>query len=726
MEKQQHNNSDCSLDIYDEQFRTDEDSSAPTRHRTSSDGSQGMRSSQRSYQSKSASYNKALKRRETAVNRMNNGVLASRKPAKRSNSNSIDSLLSASDSALEDHRFLFSLRSSELSSRSLNSFHSSQNQEQQQHFEVSNDGHMDKNGSDENNNAGKSQIQELSIFARCCAGWQYMVCSPMKRYKKRSSLIATQENQYFIPPPEENTTFIESIIYIMNGYGQDFIVWIYQASFFSVLVVSLTAYYALVLSFAAVLVAMERLSDGRCNIVSDTFMSTDSMFELAFELSWSTFTTVGYGAVAPSGEDCYPLRVLCSLFAFLGLLFNSLSAAIFFSKLERVLTKASVTFSSCICLQFSTTDAERGAEGGAERGARRSLENYRKMGFSLRSIDQGSAVPYPYLEFRIVNDHANHKSRAVRNATCAAMVSLSGRHAEIISNELRSSSDLYKEVVTRSSSVDDEKGKGRGSSSTDTNNNVSLKIGGKKRTGLFRSSFKGNSSDDVGGLDQDENDELTSIQDEAVLQPTRRRRNPARSKRLDAIGLTESISATAIIVQENDHGQGQHATPEGRVYFPLKLEPSTNAYMSKVWYVRHYLDAKSPLLSFNVREKLKRDGCWDPELDTYQDMISSLADFHKISVTFKGTSSASNSLLFTQKLCKYFWVIISMIFIAYDIGSNQLILFYLLQIQWKMSTLDGVSDRYFLRRKAGNGYRSVYEGNRAPCLLMTWTVMLMD
>eukprot|EP00984_Skeletonema_dohrnii_P038974 scaffold42824_cov161-Skeletonema_dohrnii-CCMP3373.AAC.3 len=628
--------------------------------RAISDGYQGLRSSQHSSHSaswsESATYTRTKKRRETAVNRMNNGVLASNKSTNRI---SMDSTSSASDSNIQ-----FSLRSTELS-RSITSSHSNQNQEQQQQQLESptnnndesddNNNQVDRNNGHEDNNMGEeNQIQQKPFFTRCCSGWQYVLaCSPMKRYKKRSSAITTLENQYFIPPPEENTTFIESIMYTMNGYGQDFVVWIYQASFFAVLVICLTAYYALVFAFAGVVVAMERASDGRCNFVTETLMSSESVFELAFELSWTTFTTVGYGQVAPSGEDCYPIRVGCSFFAFMGLLFNSLSAAIFFSKLERVLTKASVTFSSSICLQFNTVDADRGAR----------VDSYRKMGFGLRSVE-GEAFSYPFLEFRIINDHANHKSRAVRNASCAALVSLSGKHAELISGEAQQSSELYKEFVTKSFSMDVLE---EASPKNTTGNSTTPRTASKKPSfySAAKAVMKTNASvksiaSATAGFDQDESGEPTPSQEERAdasaenVDPPRRARPSARITRM--VSLSDSIKQTAIIVQENDNGKGQQATPEGRVYFPLELEPSTNPYMSRVWYLRHTLNEKSPLLRYSVREKLKRDGVWDAELNTYQDIIASLVDFHKIRVTFKGTSSASNSLLFTQKVCEYIFI----------------------------------------------------------------------
>lgn len=595
-----------------------------------------------SSESASASCTRTKRRKERAVNRMNNGKLRI----------SVDSTLSASDSNIQ-----FSLRSTELS-RSITSCHSNQNHEQQQqqqnetptnennnNYEDSQDNiinQVDRNIENEGNNIGdKAQIRQASFFS----GWQYVLaCSPMKRYRKRSSTITTLENQYFIPPPEENTTFIESIIYTMNGYGQDFVVWIYQSSFFAVLAICLATYYALVFAFAGVVVAMERASDGRCSFVFET----ESVFEMAFELSWTTFTTVGYGQVAPSGEDCYPIRVCCSFFAFMGLLFNSLSAAIFFSKLERVLTKASVTFSSSVCLQFGTIDADRGAR----------VDSYRKMGFGLGSLE-GEAVPYPFLEFRIVNDHANHKSRAVRNASCAALVSLSGKHADLISSETQHASELYKEFVTKSFSMDDLS---EHTSSNRTTGSRTLSRAASKRKQKFynaaKAAMKPNASARLYNFSSFGSDESSPREEENAdvslenVATARRRTRSAERLNRQQICLSESIKQTAIIVQENDTGKGQQGTPEGRIYFPLELDQSTNPYMNKVWYLRHTLDAKSPLLRYSVREKLKRDGVWDAELNTYQDIIASLVDFHKISITFKGTSSASNSLLFTQKVCE--------------------------------------------------------------------------
>ena len=139
--------------------------------------------------------------------------------------------------------------------------------------------------------------------------------------------------------------------------------------------------------------------------------------------------------------------------------------------------------------------------------------------------------------------------------------------------------------------------------------------------------------------------------------------------------FSKSIVATALVVQESDLAIDKGGGPEGRVYYPLNLgkkrcifqweslllsklntlplhslEPSDHPYLRRVWYIRHTLDARSPLLKQSVRDKIKKDGGWDVQKCKYQDMLASLVDFYRIRVTFKGVSAVSNALVFAQKV----------------------------------------------------------------------------
>jgi hypothetical protein len=116
--------------------------------------------------------------------------------------------------------------------------------------------------------------------------------------------------------------------------------------------------------------------------------------EIAFELSWITFTTVGYGNVSPSGSiaGCYGLRYLCAFEAFIGLVYFSLLGAIFFSKIGLTFGEAPITFSSALCLKYDT-----------------------------------NSTHFPVLEMQIVHNKANQVGHEILGASLLCMVAIDVR-----------------------------------------------------------------------------------------------------------------------------------------------------------------------------------------------------------------------------------------------------------------------------------------------------------
>ncbi|KAL7555146.1 hypothetical protein ACHAWF_018750 [Thalassiosira exigua] len=302
-----------------------------------------------------------------------------------------------------------------------------------------------------------------------------------------------------------------------------------------------------------------------------------------------------------------------------------LHPAIFFSKLERVLTRASVTFSSSASLQFGqASNFTRGSKGvygqfWMKNNSIRSLASIETD--TSKSIDSSDArakfrrtslvradathelrnAPYPFLEFRIVNDHANYKNRAVRNAEVSAMVQLSVQDSENVGYMRLPSQGTFREYVASTTSHKDS-----------THSNLSPTEEGS----VSKTSEKG------------------------------------RGKELFAKrgSMGPSLRATAMEVQETDMDGEKDKGAEGRIYYPLNLEPKSHPYFRRVWYIRHTLNEKSPLLKRHVREQIKRDQGWSASRHVHQDIRSSLVDFHRIRLTFKGTSAMSNAMVFSQKV----------------------------------------------------------------------------
>ena len=108
-------------------------------------------------------------------------------------------------------------------------------------------------------------------------------------------------------------------------------------------------------------------------------------FSDAFALSWTTFTTVGYGMIytavggdfqpnGPGGKletephHCTWVVTLCTVEAFMGLLYAGMCAAILFGKVNRVQSHANIVFSNSVCLQYEEVEEEDDDDDDEDEG----------------------------------------------------------------------------------------------------------------------------------------------------------------------------------------------------------------------------------------------------------------------------------------------------------------------------------------------------------------------
>mmetsp|Transcript_35434 Transcript_35434/g.60199 ORF Transcript_35434/g.60199 Transcript_35434/m.60199 type:complete len:565 (-) Transcript_35434:225-1919(-) len=146
-----------------------------------------------------------------------------------------------------------------------------------------------------------------------------------------------------------------------------YITWTFYASFSAVFISFLILFVVLCLLYAG-LFALSGEFHPECIVVSGEPYGTNpaTKFGDAFALSWTTFTTVGYGNVyAATGNDyetlltrqCSAVVFLCTLESFMGLIYAGMCAAILFGKVNRVQSHAHLTFANTVCLQYEEVDS---------------------------------------------------------------------------------------------------------------------------------------------------------------------------------------------------------------------------------------------------------------------------------------------------------------------------------------------------------------------------------
>jgi len=145
-------------------------------------------------------------------------------------------------------------------------------------------------------------------------------------------------------------------------------------------------------------------------------------FQSSWELSWTTFSTVGYGVISPSttnsdvyvneqklwGDNyhCFAISTLGSLEAFMGIMFVGFFGAIVFAKISKIHGQAQILFSSLMVVRF---DDDEIFGYNDELPKNETNHDHRKC---------------PFLEFRILNTKHNTHGGEIMNAKIRVVASL--------------------------------------------------------------------------------------------------------------------------------------------------------------------------------------------------------------------------------------------------------------------------------------------------------------
>jgi hypothetical protein len=195
-----------------------------------------------------------------------------------------------------------------------------------------------------------------------------------------------------------------------------YLFWAFRSSFVKVLLSAALWFYVWTLTFAILIYLIGMRSPDCINVNGVDFGEDTANFMDAYGLSWTTFSTVGYGLVHPATSattsntrECTGITILTAIESFTGILFASFWGAIFLSKVTRVSSFAQVTFSECMVIRYgsgvgSTVEQhtpappDNGTDDGNSTDSSGDVEAKQAT-----TIFKCSTIKCPVLEFRVLN-----------------------------------------------------------------------------------------------------------------------------------------------------------------------------------------------------------------------------------------------------------------------------------------------------------------------------------
>lgn len=243
--------------------------------------------------------------------------------------------------------------------------------------------------------------------------------------------------------------------YVPSQLFMTYINWTFTAGFSLVFFSFLCFFMLLIFAFGVLLMWAGEAEPGCIVVSGEKFgYNPDTTLADGFALSWTTFTTVGYGMTYTStGTDwddqasCSWIVFLCTAESFVGLLYAGMCAAILFGKIGRIQSHAQITFSDAICIQYKYEPNEDGQSPGTpmdspEQPVRQTTIEFDEgstTGTAVSPSPQSPAptsiateslfspytpdvnksrnIPCPVLKFQLINNLANKRGGEIMDAS---------------------------------------------------------------------------------------------------------------------------------------------------------------------------------------------------------------------------------------------------------------------------------------------------------------------
>eukprot|EP00538_Stauroneis_constricta_P011300 CAMPEP_0119573038 /NCGR_PEP_ID=MMETSP1352-20130426/44925_1 /TAXON_ID=265584 /ORGANISM="Stauroneis constricta, Strain CCMP1120" /LENGTH=619 /DNA_ID=CAMNT_0007622725 /DNA_START=42 /DNA_END=1898 /DNA_ORIENTATION=+ len=384
--------------------------------------------------------------------------------------------------------------------------------------------------------------------------------------------------------------------------------WVFRVNFIFLFAVMCSIFFLLVTIFAGIIIAAGRMDNECVRIGGEEFGHTGAEMADAFGLSWTTFSTVGYGSSYPSlshenksPSNCLFITVICSLESFLGVLYSGFCGAILFGKVLRIQSHAQVMFSDPIVIRFGSgvilPDAASDSGSDCEDNGDDTDDDTLSADSSL-----SKKIPCPVLEFRVVNRLFAEVGGEIMDATLNVVANVDANDAD---PRIRDALDPLHRIH----------------------------LGSKTGSSTSSSAYESHSEYTDSNRSWLSGDGLTPQQLISKLGP---------------LG--------AMLPQKRDH-QAIIEDPSARLVskrifskMQMLIETGDHPFFKRVWLARHVLNETSPVLKPKIRRMIRRNGgYWPNHLKTHEHVRDCL-QFNQILVSLNGVSNVSASDVYAQKI----------------------------------------------------------------------------
>jgi hypothetical protein len=381
--------------------------------------------------------------------------------------------------------------------------------------------------------------------------------------------------------------------------------WMFRVNFIFLFSVMCSAFFCWVVIFSALIITAGSMDADCVKIGGNSFGTNSSSFFDAFSLSWTTFSTVGYGSTYPAlghqnenPSNCLFITVICSLESFIGVLYSGFCGAILFGKVLRIQSHAQVEFSDPMVIRYdSGVDLPHTSDDEDDEGD--------------SSIPK---IPCPVLEFRVVNKLCAQVGGEIMDASLNVVANTDANDVDDPTTSEHSPSigmnSSHSDSFGTDSAISNGTPKRRGS-----------KFGNAKLARGINHIGSGIGS----GINQ-------------------------IGQGISGIGR---ISGLAGLVSKRDQPVDEDPAAKlvnKRIFSKMLIEPGDHPFFKRVWVGRHTLDDTSPIVKPKVRRQIRRNGgYWPSRLNNHEGVRDSL-QFNQILVSLNGVANVSASDVYAQKI----------------------------------------------------------------------------